>query len=251
MRSFFKHLVIFALFLLCYSSVSAQALHPKFVDIHKEFYGQWPKTITFVQKTDMYRADTVFRTQTWYEAGIFPNLFRIDFGGPKEGNAVIYRGDSTYNFRKAKMLKANVDPNILVYLLGGMYFETADQVNQKLKLEGFDLSKSYQSKWNNRDVEIFGTTQADTTKSQLWYDAKNHYLVRMIQQKEKSRLECHFKNHQKVGKIWHEDNVKIFVNNKLVQTEGYSDFKIDATLNPDFFNPAKFGSWHWLKWTEQ
>lgn len=241
-----KHLALLAFGLLCYASISAQGLHPKLAAIHKEFYGQWPKTITFTQKTDMYRADTVFKTQTWYEAGIFPNFFRIDLGDPKEGNAMIYRGDSTYIFRKSKLLRATVDPNILVYLLGGMYFETAAQVAQHLQKEGFDLSKNYITKWNNRAVEVFGTAKPDSTKSQLWYDVKNHYLVRMIQQSEKSRLECHFENHQKVGKVWHEGNVKIFVNNKLVQTEAYSNFKINMALKSEFFDPNHFGSWHWL-----
>jgi hypothetical protein len=241
----FKKFSFIGLFLLMALSSVAQDVHPKFKAIHQQFYGKWPKTITFVQKTENYRADTVFRSQTWYEAGIFPNLFRIDIGDPKDGNAIIYRGDSTYNFRKSQKLKPNVNPNILVYLLGGMFFETIDQVNQKLKSASFDLSKYYKTTWKGHDVEVFGVANADSTKSQLWYDSKEHYLVRMIQQEEKSRLECQFENHQKVGNMWHEGFVKIFVGGKLVQTEAYSDFKINVTLNPDFFNPDKFGSWHW------
>lgn len=224
----------------------AQSVHPNFVALHGKFYGKWPKTISFTQKTEMYRADTVFRTQTWYEAGIFPNLFRIDLGDPKDGNAMVYRGDSTYHFRKTKLVRAGVEPNILVYLLGGMFFESADQVAQKLKKDGFDLSKSFKSKWKGTDVVVFGTEKADSTKSQLWYDVKNNYLVKMVQQTEKSRLECDFENHQKIGNIWHEGNVKIFVNHKLVQTEQYSNFKINVTLKPEFFEPTRFGSWHWL-----
>ncbi|MDQ7948481.1 MAG: hypothetical protein REI78_16095 [Pedobacter sp.] len=228
-------------------NAAAQGVDPKFAAIHKQFYLQFPKTITFVQKTENYRADTLFRTQTWYEAGSLPNLFRIDIGDPKDGNAVIYRGDSTYNFRKGKLARATVDPNILVYLLGGMYFQTIDQVQQKMKTDGFDLSKSYHTKWNGRDVDVFGTATADSTKSQLWYDSREHYLVRMMQQTPESHLECHFSQHQKTGKVWHEGYVKILVNHKLVQTETYSDFKINVQLDPSFFEPSKFGTWHWLK----
>jgi hypothetical protein len=234
--------------IVCCTAVAfGQNIAPNFKTLHQQYYGKWPKTITFVQKTQMYRADTVFRTQTWYEAGIFPNLFRIDIGDPKDGNAVIYRGDSTYNFRKSQKLKPSVNPNILVYLLGGMFFENLDQVNQKLKSEGFDLTQTFKTKWNGRDVDVFGTSTSDTTKSQLWYDAKEHYLVRMIQISPRNKLECHFSGHQKTGNVWHEGLVKIFVDDKLVQTEAYSDFKINVELNPDFFNPDKFGSWHWMK----
>lgn len=227
-------------------TASAQELHPKFAAIHQQFYKQFPKTITFIQRTDIYRADTIFRTQTWYEAGRFPELFRIDFGDPKDGNAVIYKGDSTYNFRKSKLVKAGVDPNILIYLLGGMYFQSSQEVNQKLKADGFDLSKSYQTRWENRDVLVFGTAVPDSTKNQLWYDAKAHYLVRMINIKPQSRIECQFGNHQQTGKVWHEGFVKILINNQLAQTETYSNFKINVPLDLDFFNPSKFGTWHWL-----
>jgi hypothetical protein len=242
-----KRFAFIGLFLLISCTAVAQDADSKFKSIHQQYYGKWPKTITFVQKTVMYRFDTVFRTQTWYEAGIFPDLFRIDLGDPKDGNAIIYRGDSSYNFRKFKKLNPIVSPNILVYLLGGMFFQTTDQVNQKLKKDGFDLSKSYKTTWKGRETYVFGVDKADSTKSQLWYDVKNRYLVRMIEQKERSRMECHFENHQKIGNIWHEGEVKIFVNNKLVQTESYSDFRINVDLNPDFFNPDKFGSWHWRK----
>ncbi|WP_316771374.1 hypothetical protein [Pedobacter frigiditerrae] len=237
----------FTLLLLMLAVSAVAQTSSKLKEIHQQFYGKWPKTITFVQKTSMLRADTVFRTQTWYEAGIFPNLFRIDLGDIKDGNAIIYRGDSTYNIRKFKKVQAVIDPNILVYLLGGMYFETLEQVNKKLTDQGFDLTKAHKSKWKGRAIDIIGTSVADTTVSQLWYDSKNHYLVRMIQQRPKSRLECQFENHQQIGKMWHEGNVKIYVQNKLVQTEKYSDFKINVELNPDFFNPDKFGSWHWMK----
>ncbi len=228
-------------------TLAAQSLHPKLALIHERYFGKFPKTISFIQKTAMYRADTIFRTQTWYEAGLFPNLFRIDFGDPKEGNSVIYRGDSTYNFRESQKMKPNVNPNILVYLLGGMYFETQKQVAEKLGKDGFDLSKHYTGSWKGKSIEVFGVDKPDSTKSQLWFDTKDHYMVRMIQQKEKSRLECQFEKHQKTGNVWHETHVKIYVNDKLVQTEDYSNFKTNVELHSDFFNPEKYGSWHWFK----
>jgi hypothetical protein len=244
-QQFFKNIILLALIAIC-SPIWAQDIHPNFAAIHAKSYGKWPKTISFTQKTVNYRADTVFRTQIWHEAGIFPSLFRIDLGDLKDGNAMIYRGDSTYHFRKSKIVRADIEPNILIYLLGGMFFETVDQVAQKLKKDGFDISKSFKTKWNGKDALVFGTDKDDPTKNQLWYDAKKHYLVRMIQQTERSRLECQFENHQQTGRIWHEGKVKIFANNKLVQTEEYSDFKIDVLLKAEFFEPSRFGSWHWL-----
>lgn len=227
--------------------IFAQSVHPKLALVHKQYYLRFPKTISFTQQTEIYRADTVFRRQTWYEAGQFPNLFRIDFGHPREGNAVIFRGDSTYNFSKGKLMKPSISPNILIYLLGGMYFEPLEQVSQKLTKKGFDVSKGYSATWKGRAVDIVGVSTPDSTKSQLWFDAKEHYLVRMVEQRDISRLECQFEGHQKTDKVWHETFVKIYSNNKLVQTEAYSNFRTNVTLQPSFFDPNSYGTWHWLK----
>lgn len=244
--TFYKVAIICVLNLLSFAA-SAQKVHPKFAQIHARYYQRYPKTISFIQQTELLRADTVYRRQTWYEAGLFPNLFRIDFGHPKDGNSVIFHGDSTYNFRNGKQLKPSINPNILIYLLGGMYFEPLQKVQEKLNKDGFDIGKSYLTNWEGKPVVVFGVSEADSTKSQLWFDARELFLVKLIQQRENSTLACHFQRHEKTGGVWHETFVKIFSNGKLVQTEAYGNFKTNVVLEPSFFDPNAYGKWHWFK----
>ena len=67
--------------------------------MHDRFAGKWYKTFSFNQTTEIYRNDTLRRSETWYENIKFPNDFRIDFGNPDSGNAVIFKNDSSYLFR--------------------------------------------------------------------------------------------------------------------------------------------------------
>ena len=57
--------------------------------MHDRYAGKWYRTLTFNQKTEMYQNDSLLQTQTWYEALIFPDKFRIDFGPSDSGNSVI------------------------------------------------------------------------------------------------------------------------------------------------------------------
>src|SRR5205085_10609058 len=77
--------------------------------MYKRYGGKWFRTFHFIQSTENYRNDSLIRTSTWYEAIIYPDKFRIDFGDLKNGNAVLYNKDSAYNFRNHKL--ARVTPN--------------------------------------------------------------------------------------------------------------------------------------------
>ena len=67
--------------------------------MHDRYAGKWYKTFSFNQTTEIYRNDSLKRSETWYENIKFPNDFRIDFGNPDSGNAVIFKNDSSYLFR--------------------------------------------------------------------------------------------------------------------------------------------------------
>jgi len=218
---------------------NAQTNSSKLSEIHGAYYGKWYKTITFEQQTNFYRNDSLKLKQTWKEAGKFPDLFRIDFGNPEMGNGLIFRGDSAYRYRKGKVVSASIDPNILIYLLGGIYYDKLDIAKQRLTKSGFDVNKFDQRKWKDRDVYVVGANSGDSTSNQLWYDAKNLYLVRMIRKEDGRDMDVHFEGHEQIGKIWHENFVRVIANGKLVQEEIYSNFKSDVPLNDDIFDPKK------------
>jgi outer membrane lipoprotein-sorting protein len=209
-----------------------------------KYAGKWPKTISFTQETTFFRENGVVR-QTWYEAGSFPDYFRIDFDRAK-GDAVIFNGDEEFYFKVNVLTKKGKNNNPLIYLLGGMYFDSLDTAQAKLSKMGIGIDQQTTSIWKGRKAVVLGAKKGDTTSTQLWFDAKELYLVRYINNENASKLDVHFYGQQKIGSTWHESIVDIFRNGKLVQKEVYRDFKTNIKLDQAIFDPLKFGKVHWL-----
>jgi hypothetical protein len=85
--------------------------------MQKRYKGKWARSITFTQYNTHYIADTIKNTSVWYEAIVYPGDFRIDFGDPSEGNAVIFAQDSVFSFKEGQ-LKARKAHFFHVYRTG-------------------------------------------------------------------------------------------------------------------------------------
>jgi hypothetical protein len=207
--------------------------------------GKWYKTFTFVQQTETYRNDSLQRTATWYEASRFPHDLRIDFENPKNGNAVIYRKDSTYRFQQGKLARVTAGTNPFTFILGGMYLMPFDSVKAYLQHDGYDLSKGYTTNWQGRKAYVVGAMAGDTTSKQMWIDAENLYLVRTIEISRGAHMDARMSGQMKVGGGWSETRVEFYFDGKLRQLEKYSDLKADMPLDERVFDPASFGKIHW------
>ena len=215
--------------------------------MYDRYHGKWYTSFTFVQKTERYRNDSLVQKSTWYEAISYPDKFRIDFGDPKEGNAVIFRNDSVYNFRSGQLKNKSLDKNDLTFLLGGLYFYTLEEVFAQLKSFHYDLNKFHEDRWDGRDVYVIGALSPQEKTNQLWIDKENLILVRMIKYDDSSKEEGVFGNHIKAGGGWSETTAVFYVNDKLIQKEFYSDCQANPSLDPALFDPDAFGKWHWHK----
>jgi hypothetical protein len=213
--------------------------------MHNQYAGKWYRTFTFNQTTEVYRNDSLLRTQTWYEAISFPDKFRIDFGNVDSGNAAIFKGDSSYNFRRGKLLRVRKDANDLTFLLGGMYFYPFSEVVNKTKELGYDLSKSYENTWKGKPV--IGATVDGEKVNQLWIDKTNLILVRMIKYENGKKEEGLFEDQVKMGGGWTETKAIFYFDDKLAQRELYHDMKANPVLDNRLFDPTAFGQWHWMK----
>jgi len=67
----------------------------------------------------------------------------------------------------------------------------------------------------------------------------------MYLKKPNYTLEVKFEDHRKLGNGWMETKVTVLINDQLYMTEHYSKVRTQSTLNPDIFNPKKFGKAHW------
>ncbi len=216
-----------------------QAQHAEDVvkSMYKKYSGNWYKTMTFTQDTDLYRGDTVFRKSVWYEMVRFPFELRIDVDSVKGGNKTIYKKDSTYRIRNHKLVNAGVDHNPFIFFLGGMYHMPLDSVFTTLKKEGYDVSRSSKTKWKGRNTFIVGAeNDKDTSSNQVWVDTENLYIVRVITRLGKDVLDVHLSEHMKLKKGWSETFVQFYLRGKLIQTEKYRDIKTDVALSDDVFD---------------
>lgn len=213
--------------------------------MHKKYAGKWYKTFQFTQTTEFYRNDSLRGSATWYETAHFPYDFRIDIGDPQNGNAVIYREDSTYYFQKAQLRRTEAGTNPFTFLLGGMYAVSLDAAKAKLKSQGYDLDKGYATEWNGRRTWVVGAAEkTDTVSKQFWVDAEELYLVRTIEIEDGRRMDARMTGHTKVGNGWSETHVMIYIDNKLLQVEKYADLRGDQTVDDRLFDPRLFGQVH-------
>jgi outer membrane lipoprotein-sorting protein len=208
--------------------------------MHDRYAGKWYKTFSFNQTTEIYRNDSLKRSETWYENIKFPYDFRIDFGNPDSGNAVIFKNDSSYSFIKSQ--KAGVRPNDddLLFLLGGMYFYPFDEVTVKMKSFGYDLDKFHEDIWKGMPVYVIGANKNQDSVNQIWIEKENFSPVRLLKYENNTKEEALFKNHVKLDGGFTETLVYFYINDKLIQVEKYHDLRANVEIDSAIFDPENF-----------
>ena len=209
-------------------------------EMYKRYNRNWYNNFTFTQTTENFRNDSLIRTSTWYEAIAFPENFRISFGEVKNGNAMIQKKDSVFNFRKGKLVSSGPKGEDLTFLLGGMYFIPFDSVKTRTLKEGYDISKAHESVWQGKKVYVIGTDKDADKGNQLWIDQEKLIVVRFIKYETTGKEEGVFGDHKQFGKAWSETSCDFFVNDKLIQREKYYDCKADTDVDRRLFDPYNF-----------
>jgi hypothetical protein len=213
--------------------------------MYKKYAGKWARTLVFDQTTDRYR-DTVKTTQTWHESMYFPDKLRIDMEPVATGSTSIYRADSTYTVRNGKVT-ASANGNDLIFLLGGLYFYPLDKSIEKLKSQGYDLSKAGEDTFEGKAVYIIGASNKDEKVNQLWVNKDDLYLVRMIKYNKNpqgvvTKQDATFGGYIKMGGGGAETKVMFYVNDKLLQAETYYNCRQVPGMDQKIFDP-----WHFEK----
>ena len=208
--------------------------------MHERYTGKWYKTFSFNQTTEMYHNDSLKRSETWYENIKFPGDFRIDFGNPDSGNAVIFKNDSSYLFRKSQKASVRPDSNDLLFLLGGLYFYPFDEVTTKMKSFGYDLDKFHEDVWKGMQVYVIGAEKNEDSLNQIWIEKENFSPVRMLKYENNTKEEALFENHVKLDGGFTETLVYFYINDKLIQVEKYHDLKGNIEIDPKIFDTENF-----------
>lgn len=206
--------------------------------LHKKYKEAPCKAYTFSQKNTHYNKDSVSGNSVWHEAVEFPDKFRIDFGDKTEGNFVIFKNDSSYSYRKFELKKTAYNPNILLLLLGGMYYRDFSDVIARLQKEHYDTKIVSNQKWRKQEVEVVGALAGDTLSNQIWVSKKEHRIVRIIEKMDEDRtMDMTFDAYQKNCKGYTETKVTFKSNGRIEQVEEYYDIKTIDKFPEEVFNP--------------
>ncbi|HVS92571.1 MAG TPA: hypothetical protein VHE59_11090 [Mucilaginibacter sp.] len=238
-----RKLIVCVLILAFISKAHAQQTGSAILkQMYDRYAGKWYHNLAFDQKTEVYRNDSLIRDQKWYEVMSFPDKLRIDIMPLGNHNTYIFRSDSTYVIKAGAVKFKSSDGNDLIFLLGGMYTMPYDDVLKEFKKLNYDVGKSYEDTWKGRPVYVIGVSSKNDNVNQVWIDKENMYLVRMIENNDKLKMEGIFDDHLRIGGGFTETKATFYFNGKLAQVETYSNCKVLNNLDDKIFDPYQYVS---------
>ncbi len=199
------------------------------------------KSLSFVQQTEFYRNDSLIRTATWHEVLVYPDKLRIDINDLSKGNSLFFVNDSFYNFQNSELKSKSYQPHELLFVLGGMYSFSLDEVFKRLTAIGYNTDKSFETTWNGKKAIVVGTDKEEAESNQFWVDKEKLVIVRILNNKDGQKTEIICSEYIKLGNNWCETKIEMYINGKLRQTEKYNNVKENITVDMEYFNPYKFG----------
>jgi hypothetical protein len=207
--------------------------------IYTRYHGKWYHNLQYTQDVNFFKKGKNNGTQRWYECILFPTVLRIDYINPKKRNIDIITRDTMWEFRKG--LLRNIIPGMGdgVFLSGGLYFYTLEEDEQKLKDMGINLDKFFKTNWKNRSVYVLGADNENSRENQIWFDASNLYIVRLLTFSDNSRQDQVLEGQVQLKGGWNETRTSIYINDTLVLVQTNSDLVPDAPINPADFDPGQ------------
>lgn len=213
-------------------------------------YGEgWYRTLTFVQTTTFHTPDGP-QQETWYEAARLPGRLRIDLPEPDSGNAVLFRGDSTYVFQRGALVQARPEGNPLLLFGFDVYSLPPDETGAGMARLGIDTSAIRADVWEGRPAWVVGAAPGDATSPQVWFDQERLVFVRLIERggPDGRRVQdIRFERYERLAGGWIAPHVAVYVDGRLVMEEDYADVRADVALDPATFSPT---GWRAVRWWE-
>lgn len=233
--------------LLCAVSAAATAKTPVLKQMYDRYHGKWRQSQRFTQQTYRYTAGALSAIETWYETVEFPDRMRIDIGIPDSGNCMIFCRDSVFTFSKGMPTSARAYANDLLFITGGMYFApNYDAAASRFAALGYNPDRSCMATLNDRKVYVIGVLNTEETANQLWVDASDFRVLKLVQYDDGSRNEVYFSGHVNTGRGLCETIATFYEDGRMVQMERYSDIRINDVFDNTMFAPETPRTpYHW------
>ncbi|MDD4149412.1 MAG: hypothetical protein PHE33_05230, partial [Bacteroidales bacterium] len=155
----FKLYFVFAIALLGISSCTQKidTTEKLLQEISKRYNEKWFKQIEFLQTTNFYRNDTIYKSERWSEEYVFPNQLIIKVNGSSEQeDGYLYRNDSVYIFENSQLSYAHKVTHDLLILSMDIYNMTAEDALKRFAELDYDISKYETRICDGRKTYIVG-----------------------------------------------------------------------------------------------
>jgi hypothetical protein len=210
--------------------------------MHERYSSTWYRTLSFEQRTTFYDVmGQVDREEAWSEYMRLPGRIRIDIGARDQGNYIIFRADSVYQFRNGELAISEPRVHSLLVLGFDVYRAPPDETLARLDSLGFDLSLVREARWQNRAAYVVGAPEGDLASPQFWVDASDLIFVRQIRPAESERgsiTEVQFNRYEPIGGGWIAQEVVFLVDGVMRLREEYSNLQPDVKLDDIIFDPV-------------
>jgi hypothetical protein len=220
--------------------------------MHDRYAGRWYQTLTFVQRTTQRRPDGTTQVSTWYEA-LRGTRLRIDVGDPSAGNGALYTADSLYVVRAGKVLRRMAEGNPFLPLIMGVYIQRLDLTVAQIAPLKVDLNRIRVQDWEGKPTYVVGSASpSDTTSPQIWVEKDRlivtRFLLPLFPTPDHRVQDVRLENNVAVGGGWLATKVRMLDQGNAIQTEEYSDWKVNVPLPETFFQVEHWGEGeHWTK----
>ena len=220
--------------------------------MHDRYAGRWFRTLTFVQRTKQQRPDGTWQESTWYEAQRGPRL-RIDVGDPSAGNGALYTADSLYVIRAGKVVRTRAEGNPFLPLIVSVYLEPLDVTLAQLAPYKVDLSRIRVQDFEGKPTYVVGSTSpSDTTSPQIWVEKDRlivtRFLMALFPTPDNHVQDVRLENNVPAGDGWLATRIRMLDQGKAIQTEEYSDWRVNVPLPATFFQAEHWSEGpHWAR----
>lgn len=221
--------------------------------MHDAYSGKWYKTLTFTQKTTRYRPDGTPTFETWLEAMRYTPengvQLRIDVGDLAVGRGIYYTADSSVSIRAGKPGAARAQGNEFIPLIQGVYVQPVSRTVGELTRLGFDLSKGYHTVREGLTVWVVGASAPDDTMSaRFTVDTARKVLTHAVLMQNRQPIDVSVGGYVRAGNGWLATKIAMSQRGAPMQTEEYSDWKVDVALPAALFDVTQWSTApHWSK----
>lgn len=256
MKLFPRPLVSFSFLisaLLIFTPAQAQDIHSGddvLRAMHDRYKSSWYKTVTFTQKSTTYKADGTSSSETWYEAALLPGKLRIDIGVPDKGNGYVLSDGGVTIVKDNKVVSTRPLVNMLLVLGFDVNAQDPEATINVVKGEGYDLSKLREDTWDGHAAYVVGAEKGDLKSKQFWVAKDTLLFVREIEPSrgDPAKVEdIRFVKYQPLAGSWIAAGVEVYVEDRKVFSEDYTDIQANVKLDPAVFDPQQFSATHWEK----